>query len=1717
MDLQSILDGSDSSEENEVYSEISFRYTDHAAHREALDIEKILRESDEEDEDDEISLGDRVITADDIIAGTVNGYDEETTTPHSRNDPSQSNDWDILQAILTSEDDDDQDDIDEEWLSARVKAQASQTTHAMGNGSLVVLDDEDDDELQVGEHHPELMPIDIPPVLASDPTGAKQHATTNGIVATSDVASTTPSSLSKSSPRRISFYDPVHMKDVDARKQKIVQELASDRKGDEISRRARAYAHSYEQKLLKSGHREMVSPLRVKRRLKQKIELRPRQASATTAKPRISSLSVTRFGSSGIVENKTMDRISASLEKHALDGAKVQCGLPTSLAFNSRFIAVGTQLGIILLYDLFEVLRQRLGATYENGSQSARRAGSVTSLDLSFGGEAIVAGYATGMIVLWDTIRGLVLRALNDIHLSPIASVRFLNELKVVTVDVGGLVNKLTFTKNILWANYSMETECLLDGTAGQILAINVLASFSTVKAQVRPDALVPFLRKITLIALSSERSSFVVAVEPQISVLHRWAKPPADRVDVVSPSSDLQDQQNYLPCLAWGWALVAGGGNKVMPILARGWGCCLQLLCASFPTVETPETQPDGSVEQPQVHWPAFGVHKEIDTEKPIVALEWLDDRSLMYLTLTNEFTLVDTVMMTLLERLDVSGLRLVYAEFALSRSAVTLETGNTENGVAPSTTFQNSIRYSDDRLMVLCKDDLRCVSIVGARRRIASLEEDGEWLEALALTLDHYENTVVSQEDRKRDQSGRKDLSRHPDFIRVKNDEEEWLAKLLIRYLKLAVENAPEATPPANQYPRSPERHTGNELAKSHFQMLAGVCIEFCVVTRKAELLFGPIFGQFQAVGFTNIFLDVLEPYVLNDKLPYIGAEAMSYFVEHCKVTNDIATVERCLLHMDCSIMDFDTILSLLRRNAMYTALFYVYNNGLNDFVSPLEIILEEVFSRADAGNTSSRRRADGMPQNDFERLGYKALLYLKNCFQGKTFPREDDIQPEDRRVTVRQELLTFLMQEKFSSHVQKNRTLNGGHRSYKYPYLRLLLLVDARGLLEALAICLAFPEALVPAPQSEAADGWVQNEHGSDPAQSPSLQEVVEILASILRPSSMFSGLSTLTSRSTINSFLDFVAEYMLNGAVSLDRDTTYMVLERSSNVFTGADNPALRKQAQRKVMDLLSALPRESYDPDKVLSAIKRTGMHRAALLLHQQVASSWHVSDSDDIELRSKHFQSAIDCYIGDDDPQFRTEVFAYAKKECSGVAKMEESDDSQPTSLRRALFLKLPALCRLDPLMTASLVADLFDDELDLVVDSLEASDEGQFRFLHVIASGSLGRLDPVAGSVLLLQTEHYQTYLALMAKLHPEMVYDYLSTHDNYRTEECLALCEENDIPDASVYLLERTDKVNDALRLGLQTLESRMMELKRTIRGMEIDSFQQYSLRRRTSKSAENSAQPSKQDRATESLKRMLTVVLDVCERKSHAHGSKLWFTVLDRLITAKGLLRLSKEQPQHAKIMSGVLSDLLRLTMQRMVSSVPLTDLVQKVTTDSSGSNLGELREMLDSLLGSYNFELKMFHGAAKVFQQDVHGMRTQHRRICVQGSPVHSVMNQPLNAETAHDVVNMSSKHSVSSTLLLGGSMSSASFVRHESLPYAQRAESGLANTLARVRSRRADRDSWHRDPARRASSINMMTGSDLEFLNHENEPVVFGPRPVGALGEAQHIGRLSMLF
>ena len=226
-------------------------------------------------------------------------------------------------------------------------------------------------------------------------------------------------------------------------------------------------------------------------------------------------------------------------------------------------------------------MRQTLSTDQADGGPAD---GPVTALDMAKSSDHLVSGYLSGRIILWDVMRGVALKAVAGLHEMPITCVRFVMEdsPRVMSVDARGNANLVTFTNRFM--GWGFDSQCLLDGSAGQIVAVSVMPNFK-LPPMAGEDESVPLagLRHVAamgpLVAVSTREFTFIVALLPEPRVMHRWKRP-----DDVGAGE--------LPCLAWhrarvgaearrhadGGALAVGVGFPA-PVLARGWGQHLQLL----------------------------------------------------------------------------------------------------------------------------------------------------------------------------------------------------------------------------------------------------------------------------------------------------------------------------------------------------------------------------------------------------------------------------------------------------------------------------------------------------------------------------------------------------------------------------------------------------------------------------------------------------------------------------------------------------------------------------------------------------------------------------------------------------------------------------------------------------------------------------------------------------------------------------------------------------------------------------------------------------------------------------------------------------------------------------------------------------------------------------------------------------------------------------------
>lgn len=293
----------------------------------------------------------------------------------------------------------------------------------------------------------------------------------------------------------------------------------------------------------------------------------------------------------GLLRVQPLQGLSDAIKRN-MKNLATSPGLPTCITVHPKFTAIGTSRSLVMLFDNTQALRcilsRQPAGGVDNSKTSGGGDGAVTSMDSLTGLDFLLIGYASGRVTLVDTsnlAKSTVLKVA-EVHKSSITAVRFTSfgAPNAVSVDAAGVVNFLSFSK-VLGLRWSVESKCVLDGTrTGPIVSVAVLlpplhagtdgssdgkggsgniltSAFSTGATSSGTGtaggasagggagasgagAAGPLYG--TLTALATRDYTYMLATNPEISVVHKWARP-----DGVNPA--------VVPSMAWARARVHG------------------------------------------------------------------------------------------------------------------------------------------------------------------------------------------------------------------------------------------------------------------------------------------------------------------------------------------------------------------------------------------------------------------------------------------------------------------------------------------------------------------------------------------------------------------------------------------------------------------------------------------------------------------------------------------------------------------------------------------------------------------------------------------------------------------------------------------------------------------------------------------------------------------------------------------------------------------------------------------------------------------------------------------------------------------------------------------------------------------------------------------------------------------------------------------------------
>jgi len=168
--------------------------------------------------------------------------------------------------------------------------------------------------------------------------------------------------------------------------------------------------------------------------------------------------------------------------------------------------------------------------------------------------------------------------------------------------------------------------------------------------------------------------------------------------------------------------------------------------------------------------------------------------------------------------------------------------------------------------------------------------------------------------------------------------------------------------------------------------------------------------VYGRFEAAGWRVLFFELLEPYILSHAITALPAAVLQVLVEDYKDSSRLRRVELCILHLEVDptkevLVDLDQLVKLCSEHSLLLALIHVCNNGLGDFVRPLEIISGQMTSETD--------------DTEAEYCAQITLVYLEMVFSGHAIP-SGQLSPE-RATSARKEILKSLFSDNATKFMQ------------------------------------------------------------------------------------------------------------------------------------------------------------------------------------------------------------------------------------------------------------------------------------------------------------------------------------------------------------------------------------------------------------------------------------------------------------------------------------------------------------------------------------------------------------------------------------------------------------------------------------------------------------------------------------------------------------------------
>ncbi|KAK3354305.1 Golgi CORVET complex core vacuolar protein 8-domain-containing protein [Neurospora tetraspora] len=1026
-------------------------------------------------------------------------------------------------------------------------------------------------------------------------------------------------------------------------------------------------------------------------------------------------------------------------------------GSPTCLAVSTS-IVLGTSKGVILVFDFNQNLKMIIGP-----GTKAVESGAVTSLAISADHTTIAGGHANGNIFTWDTTRPS----------RPFLSIPHLPQLQQRSTDGHVPDTKITHL-GFLGTRHTALVSADDRGMAFSHLATRGTGSFGRTVKTTRilgryPDAPPPvgkILKPSTVLAFQSlplgnvdmatDTMGLTAMLTPYLLVIVSTT-PVAQTQHKSARPKEVTAHSAMTGCLAWFPAVrlkvpdPLTGSNVSKVKLVYCWSNVLTVLEVEEEPAENKDKPPTLRF-RPRNRWKC---------EEPIVAVQWLSRSVLTVLTITQRLIVLEDRTMRMTEAFDLIHKHIYHVDL-FSKQLHTLveqldDEDPTMHGVVADA-FYMSFKAYKGRLFLLGFTDVSLGALSNWADRLFALMESGDYVGAIRLATSYYTGdanklTIGLPEDT---------ALRHSMVI-------DKLMEIMSASLKYAFGQ------------RTKRREAGDD---KHLRELAENCFIASQNAGKTDFLFDEMYEWYEEAGLEGIFLETLEPYIIDGSITAIPPAVVKALVTHF-VSNGLETrLEDIICHMDTSTLDLDQVTTLCKTHSLYDALIYVWNQALNDYLAPfidLLALLVPLMQNGDVDGTAS------VLENEIrETNALKIFPYLSFILTGKTYPTGEKI-PDAIAQKAKAELYWFLFsgQSIFWPKGSSKRLLTrpGQSQEPSFPYLRMILNFDAPSFLSVLNE--AFEDSFL--------NDSPEKQLGGGPSRDLPEEEIF--------------GLTV--DRQYITSILMEI----MNPADFAKEDTIYLDMFVARNLPKYPQYLLFTGSTLTKVLIGLCQYPGDDLAEDAQLSA--------------EYLLSIYHPPDLPDLIPRFKEagfYRILKRIYKADkqygkltltyfEDPNERDAIFDCIElclRPHSGLTRRQVQD------VHQVIRDHAGKLVQIDSARAAQAIETYAPELHSHILDSVSEQPDLQYTYLKTI-------LEPNKEMVNVRppQQDLVEQYLQLMCRFEPSHVPEYVNKVQatNLRLEKLLPTMEETGVIDAAVMLMAKEGQVKEAmdrLTRHLETLES-------------------------------------------------------------------------------------------------------------------------------------------------------------------------------------------------------------------------------------------------------------------------------------------------------------------